>query len=120
MYGVQTYWCSASHRGRDDAAVGTAAILKIGKHLRRRALGSHIKRLPIFSRAGRYEHRLEKDRSERTGRRALGGAYLHLLRLRDDLLDTLVPFFTTGLESNEFCLWAPSEPLTLRRKPAWR
>jgi DNA-binding CsgD family transcriptional regulator len=32
---------------------------------------------------------------------------------RDDLLDTVVPFFTTGLESNEFCLWAPSEPLTL-------
>ena len=32
---------------------------------------------------------------------------------KDDLLDTVVPFFKTGLESNEFCLWAPSEPLTL-------
>ena len=30
-----------------------------------------------------------------------------------DLLDTVVPYFKTGLESNEFCLWAPSEPLTL-------
>ncbi len=30
----------------------------------------------------------------------------------DDLLDTVAPFFKAGLESNEFCLWAPSEPLT--------
>ena len=32
---------------------------------------------------------------------------------KDDLLDTVVPYFKAGLESNEFCLWAPSEPLTL-------
>src|ERR1700726_1485777 len=32
---------------------------------------------------------------------------------KDDLLDTLVPYFRAGLESNEFCIWAPSEPLTL-------
>ncbi len=32
---------------------------------------------------------------------------------KDDLLDTVIPFFKTGLESNEFCLWAPSQPLTL-------
>ena len=31
---------------------------------------------------------------------------------RDDLLDALVPFFKTGLESNEFCAWVVSEPLT--------
>ena len=31
---------------------------------------------------------------------------------KDDLLDTVVPYFKTGLDSNEFCLWAPSEPLT--------
>jgi len=31
----------------------------------------------------------------------------------DDLLDTVIPFFKTGLERNEFCLWAPSEPVTL-------
>jgi DNA-binding CsgD family transcriptional regulator len=31
---------------------------------------------------------------------------------KDDLLDTVVPFFKAGLESNEFCLWAPSQPLT--------
>jgi DNA-binding CsgD family transcriptional regulator len=32
---------------------------------------------------------------------------------KEDLLDTIAPFFETGLKSNEFCLWAPSEPLTL-------
>jgi DNA-binding CsgD family transcriptional regulator len=32
---------------------------------------------------------------------------------KDDLLDTVVPYFKAGLEGNEFCLWAPSEPLTL-------
>jgi hypothetical protein len=32
---------------------------------------------------------------------------------KEDLLDTVTPFFKAGLESNEFCLWAPSEPLTL-------
>lgn len=32
---------------------------------------------------------------------------------KDDLLDIIVPFFKTGLASNEFCLWAPSDPLTM-------
>jgi DNA-binding CsgD family transcriptional regulator len=32
----------------------------------------------------------------------------------DDLLDTVIPFLKTGLESNEYCLWALSEPLTMR------
>ena len=31
---------------------------------------------------------------------------------KEDLLDTLVPYFKAGLESKEFCLWAVSEPLT--------
>ena len=31
---------------------------------------------------------------------------------KEDLLDTVGPYFKAGLESNEFCLWAPSEPLT--------
>lgn len=32
---------------------------------------------------------------------------------KEDLLDTVAPYFKSGLESNEFCLWAPSDPLTL-------
>jgi DNA-binding CsgD family transcriptional regulator len=31
---------------------------------------------------------------------------------KEDLLDAAVPYFKAGLESNEFCLWAVSEPLT--------
>jgi C4-dicarboxylate-specific signal transduction histidine kinase len=31
---------------------------------------------------------------------------------KEDLLDTLVPYFKTGLESGELCLWLVSEPLT--------
>jgi DNA-binding CsgD family transcriptional regulator len=32
---------------------------------------------------------------------------------KQDLLDTVAPYFKAGLESNEYCLWAPSEPVTL-------
>ncbi len=37
---------------------------------------------------------------------------------KDDLLDTVIPFFTAGLQNNEFCLWAPSAPLTLEEARA--
>jgi hypothetical protein len=30
----------------------------------------------------------------------------------EDLLDTVVPYFKAGLENNEYCVWAVSEPLT--------
>jgi PAS domain S-box-containing protein len=30
---------------------------------------------------------------------------------KQDLIDTLVPYFKAGLENNEFCLWVTSEPL---------
>jgi C4-dicarboxylate-specific signal transduction histidine kinase len=32
---------------------------------------------------------------------------------RDDILDTLVSYCKTGLESQEFCLWVVSEPVTV-------
>jgi DNA-binding CsgD family transcriptional regulator len=31
---------------------------------------------------------------------------------KEDLLDTLVPYFKAGLENKEFCIWAISDPLT--------
>jgi len=31
---------------------------------------------------------------------------------KDDLLETLVPYFKTGLESREFCVWVISDPVT--------
>src|SRR5258707_3106233 len=33
----------------------------------------------------------------------------------EDLLDTAVCYFEAGLKSNEFCLWAVSDPISLRR-----
>ena len=30
---------------------------------------------------------------------------------KQDLIDTLVPYFKAGLENNEFCMWITSEPL---------
>jgi DNA-binding CsgD family transcriptional regulator len=37
----------------------------------------------------------------------------------DDLIDTVVvPFFKTGLERNEFCVWVPSKLLTLEQSRA--
>ncbi len=32
-------------------------------------------------------------------------------RTRQDLIDLLVPYFKTGLENNEFCMWVTSDPL---------
>lgn len=54
----------------------------------------------------------------RTGVNVLGdmpwGSHVCLFyETKEDLLDTVAPYFKAGLESNEFCLWTASEPLTL-------
>jgi DNA-binding CsgD family transcriptional regulator len=36
----------------------------------------------------------------------------HFYQTQGDLLDTLIPYFKSGLESREFCLWVIHEPLT--------
>ena len=35
----------------------------------------------------------------------------HFYQSKSDLVDILVPYFKTGLENNEYCLWAASDPL---------
>ncbi|PYS21874.1 MAG: hypothetical protein DMF72_15690 [Acidobacteria bacterium] len=35
----------------------------------------------------------------------------HFYETQEDLLDILIPYFKTGLESNEFCVWVVSDPL---------
>jgi PAS domain S-box-containing protein len=52
-----------------------------------------------------------------TGSRVVGGVpwgthFCQFYKTRRDLLDILVPYFKTGLESNEFCMWITSEPLS--------
>jgi len=42
------------------------------------------------------------------------GTHICLLyETKEDLLDTLISYFKTGLESGEFCLWVVAEPLTI-------
>jgi len=42
-----------------------------------------------------------------------GTHFCHFYETKEDLLDILVPYFKTGLENNEFCLWVTSDPLTV-------
>ena len=40
-----------------------------------------------------------------------GTHFCQFYQTREDLLDTLVPYFKNGLENNEFCMWVTAEPL---------
>ena len=35
---------------------------------------------------------------------------------KEDLINILVPYFKAGLESNEFCVWVTSEPLSVTER----
>jgi len=41
-----------------------------------------------------------------------GTHFCHFYETKADLLATLIPYYKTGLENNEFCLWLVVEPLT--------
>jgi len=47
-----------------------------------------------------------------------GTHFCHFYETTADLLETLVPFFKAGLQSNELCAWVVSEPLT--EDEAWQ
>ena len=49
---------------------------------------------------------------EPVGETPWGTHFCHFYETRDDLLETLIPFFKAGLEAGEFCAWVVSEPLT--------
>jgi PAS domain S-box-containing protein len=40
-----------------------------------------------------------------------GTHFCQFYHTKQDLIDILVPYFKTGLENNEFCMWVTSEPL---------
>ena len=44
------------------------------------------------------------------GRVDWGAHFCHFYRNEGDLVETLVPYFKTGLEANEACLWVTAEP----------
>jgi PAS domain S-box-containing protein len=41
-----------------------------------------------------------------------GSHFCQFYKTKKDLLDILVPYFKTGLEGNEFCMWITAEPLS--------
>jgi len=41
-----------------------------------------------------------------------GTHFCHFFETKDDLLETLLPYFNAGLEEGEFCLWLVAEPTT--------
>src|ERR1700737_1059336 len=41
-----------------------------------------------------------------------GTHFFMFYETKEDLLDTVVPYFKAGLETGELCLWVVSEPLT--------
>jgi DNA-binding CsgD family transcriptional regulator len=54
----------------------------------------------------------------KTGIRVIGempwGAHISVFyEKKEDLLDTVAVYFQAGLESNEFCVWATSDPVTV-------
>ena len=40
-----------------------------------------------------------------------GTHFCHFYETKEDLLDILIPYFHTGLENNELCVWVVSDPL---------
>src|SRR5271157_6044033 len=40
-----------------------------------------------------------------------GTHFCHFYQTSEDLLDILIPYFKTGLENNEFCMWIVCDPL---------
>ncbi len=63
----------------------------------------------------RLKKQLENNDRE-TGIEILGkvpwGTHLcQFYKTKEDLLDILIPYFKTGLQNNEFCMWITSEPL---------
>jgi signal transduction histidine kinase len=55
--------------------------------------------------------RLSESGIQAVGQVPPGTHFCQFYRTRQDLVDTLVPFFIAGLRNNELCMWVTSEPL---------
>jgi hypothetical protein len=55
---------------------------------------------------------LRKTGIDVVGFRPWGTHVCQFYETKDDLLDTLVPYFKAGLASNEHCVWVIANPLT--------
>jgi DNA-binding CsgD family transcriptional regulator len=57
--------------------------------------------------------RLRKTGIEPMGDLPWGTHFCLFYETKEDLIDTAVPYFKAGLENNEYCVWAVSDPLTV-------
>ncbi len=55
---------------------------------------------------------LRETGSKVVGNVPWGTHFCQFYQTRQDLVDILVPYFRTGLEGNEFCMWITAEPLS--------
>lgn len=63
----------------------------------------------------------EKDRKsgiDVVGNVRWGTHFCQFYQTRENLIDVLVPYFRTGLENNEFCMWITSKPLEVEEAKA--
>jgi DNA-binding CsgD family transcriptional regulator len=63
--------------------------------------------------SGPTDKELRKTGIDLLGDMLWGSHFCLFYETKQDLLDTLLPYFRAGLESHEFCVWVVSEPLTL-------
>ncbi len=56
--------------------------------------------------------KLRKTGINLIGEMPWGSHFCHFHETKQDLFDTVVPYFKAGLENNEFCLWIIAESLT--------
>ena len=62
--------------------------------------------------AERRRSGIAENRHSRHGRIPWGAHICVFYETKEDLLDTAVSYFEAGLQSNEFCVWAISDPIT--------
>lgn len=55
--------------------------------------------------------KLRKAGIEMMGDISWGTHFCQFYQTKEDLLDILVPYFKSGLENNEYCMWVTSKPL---------
>ncbi len=56
---------------------------------------------------------LRKTDIDNVGDVPWGTHFCHFYETKQDLLDSLIPYFKVGLEGKEYCIWLTSDPLTV-------
>jgi PAS domain S-box-containing protein len=96
--------CSASPMKSDEA---TSMVVVA------RDVSERKKTEKTLSKAMKESKALRKSGIEVVGSFPWGTHLCQFYRTKDDLLETLVPYFSEGLRNNEYCMWVTSEPLSM-------